>query len=488
MKKVVIVGGGSAGLLAAAYFTKRWVNVSVNLYYDTNNPNIGVGEGTTFGLIEFFEEVLGISAQEVLRDMDCSIKLGVCFKNWIKGREYYHGFAIKREHDLQENIASIYGLLSDSYNGGFHFSKPSTTVPNLPFHEYEQAFHINSQSLSEYLLKYLRGKVNIVDDIVENVNVENNYIKSIECKNSGIVTSDLFIDASGFNTVLFKHLNTKWIDNSNYLPVDRAIPQQINNIEKIDSYTLSEATDNGWIWQIPLLNRYGTGYLYSSQFTSDDEAREDYNRWLIDNHGVELDNNIIIKYRPGYYEESWVGNCVAMGLSSGFTEPLEALHIHQTLYQLNILNAWNSALENLEYDRQLFNKRWKNGKMDIDNFIALHYCTNRTDSLFWRHVTNNRPDWIKNFIEKLDKDYLDIHQQDEILNSFPTDSWIQIAYGLNLLNKESIINFMSSKYNAKIILHDSKEQYNSIEKMKQYDWVDLREVIETVKELSHNYN
>lgn len=84
MKKVVIVGGGSAGLLAAAYFTKRWVNVSVNLYYDTNNPNIGVGEGTTFGLIEFFEEVLGISAQEVLRDMDCSIKLGVCFKIGLK--------------------------------------------------------------------------------------------------------------------------------------------------------------------------------------------------------------------------------------------------------------------------------------------------------------------------------------------------------------------------------------------------------------------
>ena len=140
--------------------------------------------------------------------------------------------------------------------------------------------------------------VKFIDDIVEDVNVDGENIKNITCKNSGIIDADFFVDASGFNCVLFKHLNPKWVDTSHILPIDRAIPQQVPmEFDKIPAYTLSEATDNGWIWAIPVADKIRTGYLYSSKFLSDEEAKKKYDDWLIKNHNVNLKNDKIIKFR-----------------------------------------------------------------------------------------------------------------------------------------------------------------------------------------------
>ena len=135
---------------------------------------------------------------------------------------------------------------------------------------------------------------------------------------------------------------------SKYLPIDRAIPQQIpyDFKDELPSYTLAEATDNGWIWRIPIGDRYGTGYLYSSKFTSDEEAREKYNDWLVENFDTELTSDRIIKYRPGYYEDYWMGNCLAVGLSSGFVEPLESTGIHIIIKQMQEFITYNSNLKN----------------------------------------------------------------------------------------------------------------------------------------------
>ena len=169
---------------------------------------------------------------------------------------------------------------------------------------------------------------------------------------SGSVTADFYIDCSGFKSLLIKKLSKNWVDVSDILPIDSAIPQQVwFGDREIKSNTLAEATKNGWIWQIPVGERYGTGYLYSSKFTTDEEAREEYDTWLRQNHNVGLESNRIIRYSPGYFKDFCVGNCAAIGLSSGFIEPLEATGIAIIVEQVNSLIESGILMNNLEIGR-----------------------------------------------------------------------------------------------------------------------------------------
>ena len=183
------------------------------------------------------------------------------------------------------------------------------------------------------------------------------------------------------------------------------------------SYTVAEATKNGWIWQIPIIDRYGTGYLYSSQFTSDDEAREDYDKWLNDKFGVRLETDRIIKYNPGYYDDYWIGNCVAVGLSSGFVEPLESTGVHLILRQMNDFTYFNTNFNDSDFSRKTANRKNRNLYEIIINFIGLHYCTNRTDSKFWNYMTNNKMDWVIDFENHCKNDFIDVNCLDQMKTS-----------------------------------------------------------------------
>ena len=234
-----------------------------------------------------------------------------------------------------------------------------------------------------------------------------------------------------------------------FLPIDRAIPQQITYDfkDELPYYTLAEATDNGWIWRIPIGDRYGTGYLYSSKFTSDEEAREKYNDWLVENFDTELTSDRIIKYRPGYYEEYWMGNCLAVGLSSGFVEPLESTGIHIIIKQIQEFINYNFNLKNLEFNRKSANLINKNIYADVVNFVALHYNTNRTDSEFWKHIRDNKPDWVKDIDEKIREGSVDasIYRNNPLSSLWTLDSYVQVTNGLKMISKESIQNHLNSK-------------------------------------------
>ena len=301
----------AAGLAAAAMMKNYWGDkVDISLYYDASKGNIAVGESTT-PIIRLLLGHLGVSTKGFLKDLhnNATIKLGIYFKNWIPGTEFFHGFAEVPPTNLT-NTSAVYSITMGKFNGGINYNKPTTTIPDLPFEEYDHALHIDTKVFSDYILEKIKDKINLVDDLVEDVVVEGGNISRIVCRDSGDVEADLFVDASGFSAVLFKHLDPKWNDVSDCLPLDRAIPQQIPyKFKELPSFTLSEATENGWIWQIPIGNRYGTGYLYSSKFTSDEEAREKYNQWLKDNLNTELKTNRVIRYEPGYYDDYWIGNC-----------------------------------------------------------------------------------------------------------------------------------------------------------------------------------
>jgi len=494
MKKFVIVGSGSAGLIAAGMIKKYWEEkIDITVIHDKSQGSIAVGESTT-PFIHAFLTFFGISERDLIRDLDVTLKLGINFKNWIPNTEYFHGFGQVNNLGKQEDSSATYSILNDVYNGGSLHNEPRNKVPSNIFDNFSHALHIDTRQFTDYIYKKLNGSVKFIDDVVTRVrvNVECTKIESIECKYNGVFDADYFIDASGFNTILFKHLNPKWNDMSKYLPIDRAIPQQVpyDFKSELPSYTLAEATDNGWIWKIPIGDRYGTGYLYSSKFISDEKAREKYNDWLVENLNTELTSDRIIKYRPGYYEDYWMGNCLAIGLSSGFVEPLESTGIHIIIKQIYDFIFFNSNLENLELNRKSANLINRDLYTDIINFVCLHYNTNRTDSEFWKYLTDNKLDWVKDVEEKCRREFLDVtlFGNNPQRSVWSLDDYVQVANGLNMLSKDGLKNHIDSKpsgkglfFGGEDILNNTKNLHESEENEKNNQvFVSHKEIIDSI--------
>ena len=494
MKKIVIVGGGTAGLLTAGLMHKFWDdNVQITLIFDHKNASIGVGESTT-PIIHKVIDLLGLDELDLIEKLGTTAKLGVNFKDWIPGTEYFHGFVeVEGRRDStnfieirEDETSAIYSIMNDEFNGGPHFNKAVNNVPHEDFNKYAHALHIDTQKFADLFLKDLQGKIEIIDDVVERVRVnpECNEISHIECKKSGIINADFFVDCTGFACVLFKHLNPEWVDTSSVLPVDRAIPQQVpNNTGEIPAYTLAQATENGWIWRLPIGDRFGTGYLYSSKFTSDEEAREKYDTWLNENLGARLETDRIIKYRPGYYKEYWIGNCMAVGLSAGFIEPLESTSIQIISTQIYYFLVFNSALNNLRHTRDHVNNHQRQIFEECVKFLSLHYSTGRTDSEFWRYVTKNKIQWVKDFEEKCRSEFIDAGLFDNKKNvPWGFNSYVQVAYGHNLFNKDNISKYLKMKPNGQAILDNAERMFDHEQEWREEsvdDWVPHKQVIES---------
>ena len=491
--KIVIVGGGTSGLVTAAIMQNYWGDsVNISLIYDPDNQSIGVGEGTTPSFIDVFNDTLGYTTEDAIRELDATIKLGVLFKNWIPNEEYYHGFgqvtcdsSEQQNDDLSDNYSAFHSLLNNTYNGGVNWNKANTLIPNK-LTGYHYAFHITTDKLCNFLFDYLKDRVTLIPDVISRVTSDGKNIQSVTGKNTGNYHADLFVDASGFKSILLNELNPEWVDLSQHLPIDSAIPQLVNNnTGKIPTYTLSEATQNGWIWQIPTQERFGTGYLYSSQFTSDDEAKEDYNRWLNDNHGVQLESDRIIKWKTGHWKEAWIGNCVAVGLSGGFIEPLEALTHQYLTFMVETFVSINSTLKNLDYNRDRFNMVQNRIFFDYSQFLNLHYCTNRDDSPFWRHMTNSKTKWVRTMEQKCKHEFLDLFRNDDMLDYWGHDNYIQVMNGIHMFNKDAIKDYALSRKNSEQLFKDAKEQHEFIENSKkQFEYVDHKQFLESIKELS----
>ncbi len=211
---------------------------------------------------------------------------------------------------------------------------------------------------------------------------------------------------------------------------------------------------------------------------------------MVENLGTELTSDRIIKYRPGYYEDYWMGNCLAVGLSSGFVEPLESTGIHIIIKQIYDFIFFNSNLENLELNRKSANLINRDLYADIINFVCLHYNTNRTDSEFWKYLTDNKLDWVKDVEEKCKREFLDVtlfgnNPQRSVWSS---DDYVQVTNGLNMLSKDGLKNHIDSKpsgkglfFGGEDILNNTKNLHESeeIEKNNQV-FVSHKEIIDSI--------
>lgn len=489
MKKITIIGNGTAGAICATFFKTFWnESVEIELIFDSKKGIIGVGESTTPSIFEYLKYI-GISSRELIKNTNCTLKLGIKFKNWKKpNNHFFHNF---NEPNLNQDslnktyfLSSAYSILKNQFDNDFYlqnFFLENHKIPHCFPDDTSHALHIDAKKFSEYILEKFKNKITIIDSEIINVEVENENIKSISLKNGREIKSDLYIDASGFSKVLFKHLNPRWVDMSKYLPMNRAIPNPINKTyKKIPSFTLAESTKNGWIWQIPLQDRYGSGYNYSSNFISDEDAKIDFDKWLNKTHKVNLESDRVIKYDTGYYKNQWIGNCIAVGLSSGFVEPLESTSIHMIIRQAFYITNFYSFGSN-NFSIKTYNRKIESMYKTIYDFIRLHYYTKRKDSEFHLHMNETTPDWIIDLENKLKSTFINFYDFFDNDDLFTSINYITLCNGLELINsKDGIENYLSNN-NFMNMSEAYYRQIKEIKKVNRYNSVDHGELIKFIK-------
>jgi tryptophan halogenase len=451
------------------------------LVYDHSKPNIGVGESLTPIIYDYLGYV-GLSREDLIKNVNATVKLGLKFKNWLNdGSEFLNTFSENFQQPSMYNFGTGYGISHDQYDydetyGKYYFD--NNKIPIDP--SATQSLHIDASLFSKFIEQKFKDRINVVDDtVVDVIKNSNNEIVDLKLKKQDSVQADFFIDASGFESALFKNLSAEWVDKKDWLPIDRCIPNPLPyEFNTQPPYTISESSSQGWILQVPLSNRWGTGYLYSSQFISDDNAFINFDNFLLKNYDSKLSNTSkVLKFKSGYWKKQWIGNCICVGLSSGFAEPLEATNIHHTIYQLFLfLELFNFKI--FRHDVNLYNRTMNAFYENIYNYLRFCYTTKRTDSEFWKYMTYNTPEEILDLEEKIK---YDIIPDRAIANPliFTDKNFIKVAYGLKKIDKASYIKNLHQRF----AYDQAKEEsfiFNQNKINNQTNSVDHRRFIETV--------
>ena len=447
IKDIVIVAGRTAGwMTAAALSTVLNGRYNIRLVESDEIGIVGVGEAT-IPMIQRFNRVVGIDENEFMRETMGSFKLGIEFVNWGKlGDRYMHGFG-----RLGQDLATVpfdqywhkmrrlgkaaplgeYSITRMAANAN-RFMPARFDVPNSPLRDITYAYHFDASLYAKYLRKLSesRGVVRIEGKIKRATMREpDGHIDAVELENGARVEGELFIDCSGFRGLLIEQtLETGYEDWTRWLPADRALAVPCESAPAITPYTRSTAHTAGWQWRIPLQHRTGNGHVYCSRFISDDEAAATL---LANLDGKALADPRLIKFQTGMRKLAWNRNVVALGLASGFLEPLESTSIHliqsgiQRLIDFFPDRGW-SAVDRDEYNRQ---SRFDYER--IRDFIILHYHLNqRTDAPYWVECANMAiPDSLRHKMDMYRAHGRVVRVDNEL---FSEVGWVQVFEGQNM--------------------------------------------------------
>ncbi len=471
MKNIVVVGGGTAGWITALYAKKHFPSDNVTVVESSEIGILGAGEGSTPQLIDVLD-FLEIPLSTFIEKTKTTIKNGIKFTNWSQNTPYYyHGFGISDNivNDFninstlspfafpkisisrllnisKENNLDDYDILqiaSDNNKVLFQHNRGINQNKILDFDQLGKfSIHFDARSFAEMLseIGISRG-INQIDAIVNKINSSSDgSIESIDLDNSQNIATDFIFDCTGFARLFIgKHFNENWISYSKHLPAKKAIPFFLDiDKDNIPPYTESIAMNYGWMWKIPLQHRYGCGYVYDSDFISDEDAKKEIERYLgfIPNYPRENPFN----FNPGSFENIRIKNCLAVGLSSNFIEPLEATSIFNSIYVLDIFfQNKNNIFNNDEKITKRFNEQSLEYSKNIMNFIYLHYITNKTNTDFWFNFTKNNviPEKLENIIYIMNNGIL---KDEDVGNSFSSSSYYTVANGNEVLNLQNIKN------------------------------------------------
>ncbi len=401
-RRIVIVGGGSAGWMTAAALASRLFNHDgrarwqVQLVESDEIGIVGVGEAT-IPPIRGFNALIGLDEDEFLRETGGSFKLGIEFVDWgARGERYMHAFGdVGRPlddlpfHQHWLRLGADTSLAEFSINNqaalAGRFMRPRPDMAGSPLAEIAYAFHFDAARYAALLRRHAeQAGVQRIEGRIDHVERGDAGIRRLRLDGGRTVDGDFFIDCSGLRALLIGQvLGVPFEDWSNWLPCDRAWAVPTAAQGPLLPYTRATAHDAGWQWRIPLQHRTGNGHVFASAFTDEAAARETLLRHL---ESAPLAEPRLIKFRTGRRQQAWVSNCVAIGLSGGFLEPLESTSIH--LIQSAVLrlieffpDAGLDAADIAEYNRQTAAE-----VASVRDFIILHYkLTRRDDTAFWRH-------------------------------------------------------------------------------------------------------
>jgi len=455
VRNVIVVGGGTAGWMSAATLAKTLGRtVKVTLIESDDIPTVGVGEATIPTLMSL-HQLLGINEQEFVSRVNGTFKLGISFESWKGlGEDYIHSFGVTGKDcwaagfqhfwvkAKQLGIAKEFG----EYCGELVAARENKFAVT-PNNGLNYAYHIDAGLYAAFLREFSEkhGARRIEGKVVEvGLDNANGFIESVTLANGQVVNGDLFIDCSGFRGLLIEQaLHTGYDDWSHWLPCDSAVAVQTEALEAPIPYTRSIAREAGWQWRIPLQNRVGNGLVFCSRYLSDQEAKQS----LLSNvQGEPLNDARVIKFTTGTRRKHWNKNCIAIGLSSGFIEPLESTSIHliqRSITRLVQLFPCNGIEQS---DINEFNQQMSSEIDNIRDFIVLHYVvTDRRDTPFWRHCASmNIPDSLQHRIELFRETGKVFKVPTEL---FGENSWIQVMLGQGIVPEQyhPIVDMMDDK-------------------------------------------
>jgi tryptophan halogenase len=455
LKNVVIVGGGAAGWLTSLHVKKILPESNITLIESEDIGILGAGEGSVPTLVQFLKD-LEIDEDEFIRETNATHKLGILFKNWNgDDKSYFHSFNVAHQQfdfmfDDDGEIGNPYiGYLYDNnlpFNIGeiseqfaMRFKSPYVKQKvNNTKQVANYSYHFDAHLLANFLRKVAesRGIVRvegIVEDFIQN---DNKDIIQIKTKDTTI-PCDFVFDCSGFKRLIIGGVyKSPWKSYIKQLKANTALTFQVPQFKtKIEPYTQATSFKNGWLWEIPLQNRIGCGYVFDENYISVDEAKVEIEEYI----GREIEINNVIKFNAGAYEKVWFNNCIAIGLSSAFTEPIEATSIFNAINQL--LGISKNVIENYNNDLiQKYNDAIFEMNENVLDFLYFHYITKRNDSKFWSEYlsTTEKPKSFEILMENLKTNLYSCN--DFVIHPFSYHSWLQVGFGLDLLNKELFIN------------------------------------------------
>jgi tryptophan halogenase len=473
---IVIVGGGTAGWLTAAIMNRKQPDQKITVIESSKIGIIGVGESTTGYFTETLIHDLGrdfdVDHDEFIVETGATLKFGIKHKGWTKdiNSHYFsvlegsmsvantpdYMFAYAMDKDHQETVRTTHtGFLLDQ--------NKSNLGSTMQFSKYGHAMHIDANLTGKYLAKKClkRPNVQMIDsEVVDIILNEQGEIKELKLSNDTTVSADFFIDCSGMSRLLINKLDDGWVSYKKNLPVDSAIPfmEVYQPGEQPVPYTTAWAQKSGWMWQTPLLDRRGNGYVFDSNFTTPEKAQEEIETLL----GRPINVGRVLKFDAGRKPNAWVKNCVAIGLSNSFLEPLEATSIHTTIVQIRtFVNEFLRPTLDETMNQgsiNLFNKRIAKHFDDIRDYICIHYMGGRDDSEFWKWIATGetQSEFVKDMLDTLKSRFPGINDFARYPGAIGWELYCYILAGIGKLDPKIILNSIDNNVQDQLEYHYKK--------------------------------
>ncbi|MFZ9583630.1 MAG: tryptophan halogenase family protein [Pseudohongiellaceae bacterium] len=474
MKKIVVLGGGTAGWLTALLTREFHPELEITLVESEEIGILGAGEGTVPHFVELID-FLRIPVSALVRECSATLKIGIRFTNWNgDGTSYFHDFAAKTELEewafddnfrynklvthlvgkgVHLDTVNFYARLADEWKVPFvlndlndvllnDYRDPIAAVQHLG----NFALHFDARLLAAFLGRLARQqrRISRVEGRFSHVSTDDGgNITGIHLQNGGMVPCDFVFDCSGFARLLLgKHYGQRWIDYKQHLPLDTALPFFVpHDGRNFPPYTEATAMKYGWMWRIPVQNRYGCGYVFDSSYINEEQARQEVEALL----GHPIDPPKVFKFSAGTFENTVVKNCYGVGLSQHFVEPLEATSIWT--FSKNLINFLKSgAITHLTPElADYFNQRARLVIEPVPEFLYLHYLTRRSDSPFWQEFRKKTlmmdslraKQQLWKEIPLFDADMLP-------LQMFTAPSWLSVGDGVHFFERPAFARLASA--------------------------------------------